>query len=99
MRATSRTTKKPARAAVRPRLQLDERARAAGCHLGSIGEVEQLAGVDVQSHKDRTALWQQFSHLYHGPTQTLIDAVMDHCSAIALKRLDRGELCLLATYR
>ena len=62
---------------------------------GSLGQVEALAGVNVQSHADRAALWGQFRHLFSGDSQTLINAVMDHCAAIALARIERGELSLL----
>jgi len=62
---------------------------------GSIGQTEALAGINVQSHVERAALWQQFSHLFNGDTQALIDAVMDHCASIALERIERGELSLL----
>jgi len=74
----------------RPRHRLDELARQAGICLSSIGDVEQLAGIT-----ERQALWGQFRHLYGAPTQVLIDAVMDHCSEIALRRITAGELCLV----
>ena len=62
---------------------------------GSIGQMEALAGIDIQSSVERKALWDKFSHLYRGETQALIDAVMDHCATIALKRIQRGELSLI----
>ncbi len=62
---------------------------------GSIGQAEALAGVDVQSHAERTALWKQFAHLWTGDSQTLVNAVMDHCATITLGRIARGEVCLL----
>lgn len=61
----------------------------------SIGQIEALAGINVQCHAERSALWQQFRHLFAGDTQTLIDAVMDHCASIALTRIKQGELSLL----
>lgn len=81
----------------RPRTQLDVIARAAGCHLSTVADVEQLAGVDVQSFSQRSALWDQFAHLSDAPLQRRIDAVMDYCASIALRRLARGELCLIPT--
>lgn len=61
----------------------------------SIGEMESLAGVDVQCHAERQELWEKFRHLYGAPSQQLIDAVMDHCAQLTLARIQRGELCLL----
>lgn len=83
----------------RPRQKLGELARQSGTHLSSLGDVEQLAGVDIRSDKERRDLWNQFSHLFSAPSQELIDAVMDHCAALALKRIARGELCLVRTCR
>lgn len=71
--------------------------RLGGWAGGSIGQAESLAGVDVQSEAERKALWDQFKHLYSGDSQVLIDAVVDHCAAITLGRVHRGELSLLAT--
>jgi hypothetical protein len=82
----------------RPAEVLQRKAREVGCALGSLGDTEQLAGVDVRSEVERAALWNQFSTLFTGPTQALFDAVMDHCAAIALARIERGELCLLPTH-
>ena len=79
-------------ATVTPRKLLDQLGGWCG---GSIGQMEALAGVDVQNQAERKALWDQFRHLYAGPTQALIDAVMDHCAEITLGRIGRGELCLL----
>lgn len=77
------------------RARLRARAQAVGCRLGSIGDLEQLAGVDVRNQAQRFALWWQFRELFAGPTQPLIDAVMEACATEALRRLDAGELCLL----
>lgn len=71
--------------------------RLGGWAGGSIGQAESLAGIDVQSEAERKALWDQFKHLYSGDSQVLIDAVIDHCAAITLGRVHRGELSLLAT--
>lgn len=76
---------------------LDDAARQIGCRLGTLGDVEQLAGLNIQSEAERRDLWNQFRHLFSGPTQNLLDAVMDHCSAIALTRITKGELCLVRT--
>jgi hypothetical protein len=89
--ASARRSRRP-HPALRPAEQLRLLGRWAG---GSIGQAEALAGINVQSHVERTALWAQFRHLFGGETQTLIDAVMDHCARITLQRLARGELCLL----
>jgi len=62
---------------------------------GSVGQLEALAGVNVQNEDERRALWGQFAHLYSGDKRVLLDTVMDHCAAIALRRINRGELCLL----
>ena len=78
---------------------LKRRALAVGCVLSSLGDTEQLAGVDVQSEKERHDLWWQFSHLFTGQSRVLFDAVMDHCADIALKRIESGELCLLGATR
>lgn len=73
-----------------------EKLRAMGGWVGgSIGQVEALAGINIQSEAERQQLWVQFRHLYPGQPQVLVDAVMDHCAAIALKRIKRGELSLL----
>lgn len=81
----------------RPRHKLDALARQVGCRLGSVGDVEQLAGVNIQSENERRELWFQFRHLFNAPTQQMLDAVMDHCSAIALRRISAGELSLIET--
>ena len=82
-------------ALVRPRQLLEIRARHAGCHLSSLGDLEQLAGVDVRSPTERKALWDPFRHLWQGPTQVCIDAVMEHCAVLIIQRLDAGQLSLL----
>lgn len=69
--------------------------RLGGWSTGSIGQTEALAGINVQSHFERTALWNRFRHLFQGEPQVLVDAVMDHCAAIALRRIKRGEMSLL----
>lgn len=61
----------------------------------SIGQAESLAGINVQSKSERKALWDQFKHLSSGDSQTTIDAVVDHCAVITLKRVKSGELSLL----
>lgn len=88
---------KTAVATQRPRKVLANVARQAGCSLGSIGEIEQLAGVNIQSEDERRELWFQFRHLFNAPAQQMVDAVMDHCSAIALRRIAAGELSLVET--
>lgn len=70
-------------------------ARLGGWAGGSIGQAEALAGVNVQSEAERKDLWGQFKHLFQGEPQAVVDAVMDHCAAITLERLKRGELSLL----
>lgn len=94
-----RNTRSRRLALKRPRDILFDRARALGCILGSLGDYESLAGVDIKSPGERHALWYRFSHLFTGESQGVIDAVMDHCATIALERLDRGELCLLGPLR
>lgn len=69
--------------------------RLGGWIGGSVGQAEALAGINVQSEAERKALWDQFQHLFSGEPQVLLDAVMNHCAAITLKRLRRGELSLL----
>ena len=69
--------------------------RLGGWAGGSIGQAESLAGINVQSEAERKALWDQFEHLFSGDSQVLIDAVVDHCAAITLGRVKRGELSLL----
>lgn len=81
----------------RPRQQLDQMAAQVGCRLASIGDIEQLAGIDVTSEDERRVLWPQFRHLFRAPTQQLFDAVMDHCALIAIRRINAGELCLVKT--
>lgn len=53
--------------------------------------------MNIQSEDERRELWFQFRHLFNAPTQQLFDAVMDHCSAIALRRISAGELSLVET--
>lgn len=67
----------------------DDLRRLGGWVGGSIGQVEALAGINIQSEAERKALWGQFRHLLLGDPQALVDA------AITLKRLMRGELSLL----
>ncbi|MDT8992736.1 hypothetical protein RQP54_17825 [Curvibacter sp. APW13] len=69
--------------------------RLGGWSGGSIGQAEALAGINIQSSAERWALWSQFQHLFSGDSMKLIHAVSDHCAMITLKRIERGELCLL----
>lgn len=69
--------------------------RMGGWVGGSIGQAEALAGINVQSEAERKKLWDGFKHLFSSDPQTLVDAVVDHCAAITLRRLRRGELSLL----
>lgn len=69
--------------------------RLGGWVGGSIGQAESLAGINVQSEAERKALWDRFRNLLAGDSQTMVDAVVDHCAAITLRRLKRGELSLL----
>lgn len=69
--------------------------RMGGWAGGSIGQAEALAGIDVHSEDERKALWDQFKHLFAGDSQTLIDAVIDHCAVITLNRVKRGEMSIL----
>lgn len=87
MRVTSR--------ALRPTQQLN----AVAGHFLTIGDYERLAGINTCSHRERTVLWNEFRHLYSGPPQRLVDAVMERCAEIALRRIAAGELVLLATRR
>jgi hypothetical protein len=80
---------------VTPRVQLKALAHGIGCQLNTVGDIERLAGVNTNSLADRSALWNQFRSLYEGPAEILIDAVMDHCSALALARIAAGEVCLV----
>lgn len=69
--------------------------RLGGWASNSIGQMEALAGVNVQCQREREALWSKFRHLYFGDTETLLKAVMDHCAKITLERIKRSELSLL----
>lgn len=69
--------------------------RLGGWAGGAIGQAEALAGINVQSEAERKALWDRFKHLFSGDSQTLVDAVVDYCAVITLKRVQRGELSLL----
>jgi hypothetical protein len=69
--------------------------RLGGWASGSIGQAEALAGINVQSHAERFELWQKFRSMFGGDSQTLVDAVMDHCAKITLARIQRDELSLL----
>ena len=71
--------------------------RLGGWAGGSIGQAESLAGINVQSDVERKALWGQFKHLFSGDSKTMVDAVVDHCANITLKRVQCGELSLLPT--
>ena len=62
---------------------------------GTIGQAEALAGINNQSKAERKELWDRFKHLFEGDNQTLVNAVMDHCAAITLERVKRGEISLL----
>jgi thymidine phosphorylase len=68
--------------------------RLGGWSGGTIGQLEALAGVNVQSDIERRALWDQFKNLFFGDSQTLMNAVADHCASIALERMKRGKLSL-----
>lgn len=83
---------------IRPTELLRHRARALGCVLASVGDYEQLAGIDLASLSERQTLWGKFRHLFYGPADELFNADMDYCSTIALQRLDAGEFCLLPAY-
>jgi hypothetical protein len=83
-----------ARARAKPRASVTLQ-RLGGWVGGSIGQSEALAGINVQSQTERAALWHNFSHLFAGDSQVLIDTVMDHCAAITLRRIKRGELSLI----
>ena len=87
----------PRQSSKRPRERLNELARKVGCHLGTVGDIERLAGINTQSSSERKVLWDQFQHLISGPTQAWVDAVMDHCSAIAIQRINAGQLSLIRT--
>lgn len=80
------------------RARLDTIARQEQCGLTSIGDIERLAGINTNSAVERQALWNGFRHLFNGPVQALFDAVMDHCAAIALRRIEAGELSLVKSY-
>lgn len=82
---------------MRPHHKLGAMARKVGCSLTTLGDVEQLAGINIKSNAERRELWAQFRHLYQAPTQQLVDAVMDHCAAIAIRRIKAGKLCLVRT--
>lgn len=73
--------------------------RLGGWVGGSIGQAEALAGFNVQCRAERLALWHQFRHLYAGEPQVLVDAVMDHCAALTLKRIKKGTLSLIQNQR
>lgn len=73
----------------------DTLRRMGGWMGGSIGQAEALAGINVQSEVERKQLWDGFKHLFSGEPQKLVDAVVDHCAAITLRRVKRGELSLL----
>lgn len=80
----------------RKKIRPSETLRRLGAWCGgSIGQAEALAGINVQDQAERKALWDRFQHMYAGPGQDVIDAVMDHCAAITLNRIKRGELSLL----
>jgi len=96
MRSATRPRRKVPGAALPPRQALRATARATGCNLSTVGDVERLAG--VCSEDERVALWESFRHLREGPVQTYIDAVMDHCSEIALRRIGCGELSLVRSH-
>lgn len=75
------------------------RLRALGGWVGgSIGQAEALAGINTQSVAERTALWNKFRHLFGGDSQALVEAMVDHCAAITLRRIKNGELCLLQAH-
>ena len=69
--------------------------RKCGWAGGSIGQMEALAGINIQSERERQALWAKFKHLYGGDSQVLISAVMNHCARIVVRRVKKGELSLL----
>lgn len=68
--------------------------RLGGWASGSVGELEALAGINVQCHAERAALWNKFRHLSGDPL-VMHAQVMDHCASIALRRINRREICLL----
>jgi len=84
-------------AAQPPRQVLEFLAQQSGCFLPTVGDFEQLAGVNIQSEVERGELWVKFRHLFSGPTHELFDVAMDYCAAIALRRIQAGELCLIRT--
>ncbi len=73
--------------------------RLGGWSGGSIGQAEALAGINIQCERERQALWQQFRHLAGEDPMVVVEAVMDHCAAVALDRVRRGEMSLLSGMR
>lgn len=78
------------------RARLDVLLRGASM---SIGDMELLAGVDISNPAQRQALWSQFRHLFSEEPMLVLGAVMEHCSQVALQRIERGELCLISPLR
>lgn len=62
----------------------------------SIGDMELLAGVDISVPAERQALWNRFRHLFSEDPKVVLRAVMEHCSQIALLRIESGQLCLIS---
>lgn len=81
---------------IRPRHALNDLVRkAGGTPFFSIGDIESLAGVDTRNGNERQALWNQFRDLFTAPSEVLINAVMDHCAALAIQRINAGQLSLV----
>lgn len=62
--------------------------------MGTIGEMERLAGVE-----DRREFWRKFDHTRYRSTQEYIDAAMFECRRMVARRIVRGELSLLVPDR
>lgn len=80
----------------RAREVLNRLMLSAGVESSSVGELEQLAGIDTSSHAERWAVWEKFSERFEGDLQAMVAAVMEECSVRTLHRLADGAMSIVA---
>lgn len=60
----------------------------------SIGDVEQLAGINIQCHAERRALWFKYRELFTGPHDVLWSAIKADLLKRTAHMVNAGQLSL-----
>ena len=69
---------------------------SAGLGGSSVGELEQLAGIDTSSHAERWTLWESFSAKHTGQLEAMVADVMEECAVRTIERIARGDLAIVS---